>query len=774
MSLKAIIDFGIHFESFKNIDLFHQGLYHLRFSIYQQREEHRIFAHPYSILEGPKTDVNDKKKKASTKDHHSLMPSHFLEGMSAYCSKTFLIRFCEEEVVVNETCLFRMEIEAFPRFADLNMFCEVELMYADLLNLGGMAGLSSLGNNELKVDFKSVSVFRSKLHRVSAGIREFVPICFDEGHFCVANSMFHSSVIDFRFRIHESEPSAEKRDSIDALPSNLYPKNFTEFLFNASKFRKEDLNQFYNNFLKPLRKTFTGLAIEYNDTLNRLLSEARGRDFRQYVESRPSKLPPPSFFEARKNETNTTMDEEEKKELPSIKPKTMGDKANSSLSQDRDNIANELDEDLKGYFLGDFIDGKDPEKIAMSLLQEINQIAGHLYTLWHSYLGLMMVAPKTALQGHYQTYIKRIQERWGECMFHERLVVDDLAHTDDEKSEENPFVARKVRKQIYYHSLEPQYKVEDLNLFPTTENQTILFEQLYVRSSSSEAKKIIEDKDYQYTFSSSDAPRTTGIHLVVFVHGFQGTSWDLRLLKNNLALIFPELLFLCSSANEDHTHGDIGDMGIRLAQEVTNYITEWCPGNTLGRLTFIGHSLGGLIIRSALPFLEQYSSKMFSFITLSSPHLGYMITNSKMIDAGMWILKKWRKSLCLQQLSMEDSPDLRQTYLYKLSQYKGLCWFKNIALCSSHQDSYAPFASARMSASCRKAEEDPARGPVYITMVKSIISQLTSDHLYRVNVDFKIAEKNIDAMIGRTAHILFLENQPFQRMFIHRYAHFFR
>lgn len=85
------------------------------------------------------------------------------------------------------------------------------------------------------------------------------------------------------------------------------------------------------------------------------------------------------------------------------------------------------------------------------------------------------------------------------------------------------------------------------------------------------------------------------------------------------------------------------------------------------RISFIGHSLGGLIIRAALPHLEEYSDKMFSYFSLSTPHLGYMYTSSKIIEAGIWILQKWRKSKCLTQLSMTDSKMIEDTFLYKLS-----------------------------------------------------------------------------------------------------------
>ena len=69
-------------------------------------------------------------------------------------------------------------------------------------------------------------------------------------------------------------------------------------------------------------------------------------------------------------------------------------------------------------------------------------------------------------------------------------------------------------------------------------------------------------------------------------------------------------------------------------------------------------------------------------MTLSSPHLGYMYNSSKMIDAGriiqhiynkekgLWFLKKWKKSKCLQELTMTDSQNIEETYLYKLTKAK--------------------------------------------------------------------------------------------------------
>lgn len=73
-----------------------------------------------------------------------------------------------------------------------------------------------------------------------------------------------------------------------------------------------------------------------------------------------------------------------------------------------------------------------------------------------------------------------------------------------------------------------------------------------------------------------------------------------------------------------------------------------------------------------------------------------MYNPNKIIDAGIWILKRWKKSASLQQLTMADHKDIENTFLYKLSKAKGLGWFKNICLVSSFQDSYSPFDSARI------------------------------------------------------------------------------
>lgn len=143
----------------------------------------------------------------------------------------------------------------------------------------------------------------------------------------------------------------------------------------------------------------------------------------------------------------------------------------------------------------------------------------------------------------------------------------------------------------------------------------------------------------------------------------------MRLIKNHMMILYPECLFLLSIANEGHTEGDIAEMGTALAHEIDDFIMKWCPGKQLSKISFIAHSLGGVIVRAALPLLkDKYQSLMFSFLSLGAPHLGYLHSKHSLINIGLWFLKTWRGSLCLSQLEMKDHKDLRSTYLYNLAQ----------------------------------------------------------------------------------------------------------
>jgi hypothetical protein len=59
-------------------------------------------------------------------------------------------------------------------------------------------------------------------------------------------------------------------------------------------------------------------------------------------------------------------------------------------------------------------------------------------------------------------------------------------------------------------------------------------------------------------------------------------------------------------------------------------------------------------------------------------------------------------------------------------------------------------------------------------MCENILSSLSTDTLYRIDVKFNIEDSNtIDRIIGRSAHINFIENEKLAKMLLMRYAELF-
>lgn len=109
----------------------------------------------------------------------------------------------------------------------------------------------------------------------------------------------------------------------------------------------------------------------------------------------------------------------------------------------------------------------------------------------------------------------------------------------------------------------------------------------------------------------------------IIFHSFlkpQGHHLDLRLVRNQWLLLDPKIEFLMSEANEDKTSGDFREMGLRLAQEVISFLKKKMDKASRHgvlsdiKLSFVGHSIGNVIIRTALAGITQSIGFCFSYI----------------------------------------------------------------------------------------------------------------------------------------------------------------
>jgi len=276
---------------------------------------------------------------------------------------------------------------------------------------------------------------------------------------------------------------------------------------------------------------------------------------------------------------------------------------------------------------------------------------------------------------------------------------------------------------------------------------------------------------YFFPFSDSQSEsNSAGPHLVVCVHGLDGNEADLRLVKTYLDLSLPtsNIHFLMSERNRGDTFSGFEKLTENLVDEIFTHLVNF--NLKPSRISFIGHSLGNIIIRGALanPKFQVLLPLCYTLLSLSGPHLGTLYNNSALVSTGMWFMQKWKKSDSLLQLSFKDSNDMRKAYLYSLSRAPGLSSFKNILLVASQQDKYVPFASARMEMIRPALKDITGIGAIYAEMVQNILGPLIeskSTQVVRYDVHHALPN-TANALIGRAAHIAVLDSEVFIEKFI--------
>jgi hypothetical protein len=447
-----------------------------------------------------------------------------------------------------------------------------------------------------------------------------------------------------------TDEAAKRENTMVPKPETLVTQNgalsFSDCIFGNSRAAGQDelllaAETFYQQQMQILTKSYTGLLTWYHDIVKRCLTEGQREGYGDVLKDPEDQLigsellPPSPIFP-------NDIDQLLKGEHFAIRKHLM-----SRMKQEKH---------------------ADEDAFARVVARDINTASCQVLGVWHRVLNLMLYCFREVTALLRKSWEQRMAIQWREQTITQEIGDDIMAPHSWLALHDVEHVHQSLSQQPL-DGLRPVF-VEDVAL--SSEMPPIIWEQKYAapRNHADVNRIPSEPKAYR------------GVHLWVFVHGFQGNSFDMRLFKNNLALVYPEAIFLTSVSNEENTDGDFNEMGIRLAQEVINFVCDWCPGTALGKLSFVGYSIGGIIIRAALPQLTQFHSKLYTYISLTSMHFGYLDTQTAAFNTVLYALGHWRKIKCIQQLSMSESADPRETFLYKLSKTKGLEYFQWICLLS--------------------------------------------------------------------------------------------
>lgn len=643
-----------------------------------------------------------------------------------------MVRFAEEIIELQDLCQFKTEIDVYPKKYNDTCYMSVSLYFSELDTVETKE-IKEVDTSELKlVDTQIIQIANPENNLFT-----YFPLTFSDDYYSTAHIVIHSSIMDYSYR-----PSALacslKEDVVKIVvksPSTAKEKYVVAEDFETVLFPAENaIDEVEGNYLRFLYNFFVRSLVNAVD-------ELKGR-----------------IVMLRKKFPWETKDLTKTHSAAVVKMDENGGNILESQSTLAEEEVKEPLEDLEmRKWVAEAQGASTTKALTSYVLKTICAYKNTILQLWNQQLDVLILVP-------HQTAVM-LREDFGR----ERGVFfDKFTRTSAAAVPEFPILAERdvaAAHQTLVKSLRlavlPKVKESIENfpikdkLFSNIDEIPIIFEDVFTKEGLAQ----LEARTGKSSGEDS---------LLVLVHGFEGSSYDVRLMRNVLLFRVPRLQIVCSAANEGKTEGSIQEMGDRLAKEVMECIADWFPGTAPLRISFVGHSLGGVIVRAALPKLAAYKDRMQTFMTLSTPHLGYMYQSSKLIGVGMWIFKKWKSSASLAELEMTDQKDVKKTFMYKLSKTEGLEWFRHVVLVSSYLDHYSPYESSRIEVS-----KEHAADAVYTKMAHNILSRVKANQLHRVDVAFNIRKTSINSLIGREAHLQFLEHETLLNMIAYRYSRLF-
>lgn len=699
MALHGVGQCAVFIQSFNYIALPARGLCYFRLAVVQ--DDPQFHAQPYAL---------ESLRRPESGTRFSITPSKLLDSDSEYCSPSFYLKHSNEEIIIQDMCLFRLDLPLAARFHSKEL-----MLIARLFFLPKRVDESEETTAQPLESFSLVATGQLNLRISDSGLHESFPMIFDHTHLVVCRLSVHIACIDYRVSVPE--------ELYNVTTSQAFAKLIFGDLAYKPEIDKIEIERTYRICVHNLRVT--------HEQLRTILAALQVAASDQPSPTGRPPLAPPQPLQ-----------------LPLLV------KVGPAVIESSE-VSNGI------FMFSDQLPSWQPDKVANAIMKEIHEISLNLLMTFNMLLDWYRRKPEICYEQFYASFFEKISSQYAEFFFRETHYVESIPLRYQENIQHrHSQISSSHRKSNASSTLHPLPITSPIFLSPPSV-MPIIFEDVYTTPTS--PGRLLTP--IRLSLQSDD------LHVFVLVHGLGARSSDMGRLADHIYLLHPEAVVLMSALNEGLTDGDILEMGTRLAQEVHFFIRNVCQiEHSMQRLSFIGHSLGGLIIRAALPLLSDYQEKMYVYLSLSTPHLGCMYATSKIVAAGVWLYaKKW---LSIQQMALKDNPDFATCVLYRLSNYEGLSWFKHIVLCSSPQDCYAPYSSARIEVS-DEALKDGKRGCLHMEMALRLLENIQIHRLRRLDISFKFKKKDISSAIGRSAHVDMLQNEMVFKLILFRYPELF-
>ncbi|XP_010544041.1 PREDICTED: protein FAM135B isoform X2 [Tarenaya hassleriana] len=762
LMIDTVQEIAIYIHRFHNLDLFKQGWYQIKITMRWEDSDNKSVGIPSRVVqyEAPDSTPGDSYGVWRIDDKDN-----------SFSTQPFRIKYARQDVRLCTMISFTLPLEKYQGTSTSAVILKFELLYSPIAEnvLAKPLDTSSVAVHEFRIPPKALM-----------GLHSYCPVHFDTLHAVLIDVSVHISVLKSAAYRRPASLSSDTSNGEKVTGGSVQASNkalgqmastdkklvsFVKALLRARDVMLEEIQR----LSKAVDQTI--ISTEFISTMNDIL-----------------------LFDS------TPMG------------KSVEDEGSGQGKQQNSLEKLDVDDLLSDGWLCSLT--KD------HLSRLFNLLGGQLQYLWSAFLTFHRDSNTKVLEYLCDIWTKDRRAEWSIWMVYSKVEMphhfinsgmDDSSHNGVHKrvssllKSNDPAQIAATRAELHRRSIAQMRinnrSIQDMYIFGDPMRVPIVIiervwnaprrtfsDNSYLRHVDMIDSSIHHDDETRKKSGSNLMQNVRELKVVIFVHGFQGHHLDLRLIRNQWLLIDPKIEFLMSEANEENTHGDFREMGQRLAHEVVSFLKRKMDKYArYGRLkniklSFVGHSIGNVIIRTAIAdtLMEPYRKFLHTYLSLSGPHLGYLYSSNSLFNSGLWLLKKLKNTQCIHQLTLTDDPDLHNTFFYKLCKQKTMENFKNIILLSSPQDGYVPYHSARIE-SCQQASFDSSkRAMVFLEMLNDCMDQIRAPNEQQrvfircdVNFDTTLYGRNLNSFIGRAAHIEFLESDVFARFIMWSFPHLF-